>query len=503
MKRREFCKLTVMSAAALSSPLLFARQKETFKEIDWNNARLSLKAYRSVSDVGSWNLADIEGQIPKEIEGHLLRVGPGLKVHHNTRLHHFFDGDAFYQSFRFSQGQVKFSAQFIETPERVEEKKAGKMLFNEFGTMAPKKTRKLKNQPNINIIPWRKNYLALSEGGNPVMLNGHDLAYKEEHDFFNTLPHNVGFSAHPKIDPYTGVGYTFGIKQGASMALMVYEMNPESGKLKELYRLRQDGIYMIHDFMVSENYIVFIIPPAYFKLTDIIFNRGSMAEALKYDPSLGSRVLILDKKRKGKVREISIPSSLFFHHGNLYEKDGLLNLTTCHAKDASLLKHISKWHEPAQKGLARPDVFRLVLDPNKGEVLDKEVITRKHDFPTFNKLYSGKEARFLYAAEMADHNDPMRFSGISKIDIQTKTLTKYSAEKDETLGEPVFQEKKANGGQKEEDHGYLFVPGYQSTRDESFLDILDAKNMRREARLWLGSFFPVGFHGNFIADSTY
>lgn len=502
MNRREFCQLTLMSATALSTPLLYAKPHQSpsiaFKEIDWSKARLSLKAYRSVSDAGTWNLGDIEGQIPPSLNGHLLRVGPGLKVHQQTRLRHFFDGDAFYQSFRFREGKVRFSANFIETPERKEEKRAGKMLFNEFGTMAPKRTRKLKNQPNINIIPWRKNYLALSEGGSPVMIDGKNLTYKEEHNFYGTLPSNVGFSAHPKVDETSGVGYTFGIKQGISMALMVYEMDPNSGKLKELYDLRQSSVYMIHDFMVSENYIVFLIPPAYFKLTDIIFNRGSMADALKYDPSLGCRLLILDKKKKGRVREMKLPSSLFFHHGNLYEKDGLLHFTTCQAKDDSLLEHIASWHEKPGDHLEKPDLYRFVVDPNKEEIIEKEVIAKSHDFPFFNKNFSGQEARFLYAAEMGDDKDVMRFSGVSKIDINTGSIQKYEAQPDETFGEPVFQ-----GSKSDEDAGHLFVPGYQASRDESFLDILDTKNMRREARLWLGSFFPVGFHGNFIDDPTY
>ena len=75
-------------------------------------------------------------------------------------------------------------------------------------------------------------------------------------------------------------------------------MNPQSGKLKELYNLWQSKVHMIHDMMMTENYLVFYIPPAYFKLTDIIFDRGSLADALRYDKKMGSRLIILDKKEK-------------------------------------------------------------------------------------------------------------------------------------------------------------------------------------------------------------
>lgn len=496
MQRRDFCKTILLTAVALNVPFAWASSSEIFSDIDWSTARLSLKAYRSVERGGEWTITDIEGEIPRELTGKLLRVGPGHKKNHQTRLKHFFDGDAFYQSFSFSRGKVSFKADYINTPERVEELRAGKMLFNEFGTMAPKKTRQLKNNPNISIIPWEQDFLALSEGGHPVLLDGQTLQYKEQYDFKGTLPKNVSFTAHPKFDPISGKGYGFGIKQGMSMALIVYEMDSKSGKLRELYNLAQRKVYMIHDFMVSENYIVFLIPPASFKLSDIIFNRGSMADALEYDGSSSTRLIILEKKAGGRRWETTLPASMVFHHGNLYEEDGVLHFTTCQARNGSLLHHIAHWHEDAKRIMERPHIYQWSYDLKASRVLSKERLASGHDFPNFSKSYLGKKAEFLYSAEMGDGKDPMRFTGVSKVSIERGVVANYRAAQDETFGEPVFHET----SKRQEDSGVVFVPGYSATRDESFLDILDAVNMKKQARLWVGEYFPVGFHGHFISS---
>ena len=498
MKRREFCQLALMSPFALSSPMLLAHNEKAFKQIDWKNARLSLRAYRSVSVSGRWQLDDIEGRVPPEINGRLIRVGPGLKENHQTQLQHFFDGDAYLQCLEFKDGRVSLQAEFIETPERVQEKKAGKMLYNEFGTMAPKRTRKLRNQPNISIIPWRGNYLALSEGGHPVLLKGDDLSYIEQHDFNGTLPSNVSFTAHPKIDPTTGDGIAFGIAQGLSMAIIVYRMNVQTGELEELYNLAQTKVFMIHDFLVSENHIVFIIPPAYFKISDIIFNRGSMANALTYDSNLGTRLIVLEKVKGGIRSEHRLPSSLTFHHGNMFEEDGVLSFTTFQADNASLLGHISKWHEEPKKGLKKPNAFQWEFDLKSHQIVSKKRLASAHDFPFYNPEYLGKKNQFLYCAQMGTENDPMQFIGVSKLDINQGVIGAYHASAGETFGEPVYFDPNS----KTKDSGYLFVPGYSTGRDLSFVDILEARVMERSARVWLGNYFPVGFHGHFHQAKT-
>lgn len=495
MERRSFFKLALMGAGGVLTSNVYARNKRVFTQIDWANARISLRAYRTLDHEGEWAISDIEGQLPKDISGKVLRVGPGRKDLFNQNLKHYFDGDSYLQCLTLKDGKAKFRGEFIQTEHRMLEQKAGAMLFNEFGTLAPKKTRDLKNNPNVNIIPYGDEFLALSEGGHPSLLDK-NLKFKKYNDFKGTLPSNVSFTAHPKMDPKTGKAYTFGIKQGFPMTLEVFEMDQKSGELFQLYKLYQSRVYMIHDMMMSENYLAFMIAPMSFSITDILSGKKTLAESLSYNSGQGNRLVVLEKKKEGRRWEFNLPSSVLFHFGNMYEDNGELIFTSFEAQDDSVLEFIQKWHSEPRRGLALPRAISWRFHLKHGRVTNKKILAEAHDFPNFNPKFRGERAEYLYCAQMGTGDDPFRFRGVSKIHIENGIVDTYSAEKHQSFGEPIFAPRE-NGGEEE---GYLFVPGYDGKRDESFMDILDPQTMKRESRIWLGAYFPIGFHGNFVGS---
>src|SRR5688500_16835800 len=54
--------------------------------------RLSWRAYRDPSAEGAWRLTNVEGQVPKDLNGTLYRVAPGQRKNHGVELRHLFDG---------------------------------------------------------------------------------------------------------------------------------------------------------------------------------------------------------------------------------------------------------------------------------------------------------------------------------------------------------------------------------------------------------------------------
>jgi len=454
------------------------------------NNSLSRLANRTTDLEGSWTLTNIEGAIPKDLNGSLFRVGPGQKKNHQTQLLHFFDGDAYLQEFKFNKGNLALRAGFIDTEQRRQEIETGKMLFDDFGTEAPKRTRKRKNNPNINTLPWGDKLLALSEGGHPSLIDPIDHSFIEYHDFNGTLPRNVSLSAHPKTDPQTSITYGFGIKQGITKSLMVYEMNCSQGTLKELYNLPQKKVFMIHDMMITENYLVFIIPPAYFKLSSIIFDIGSMADTLRFEKALGSQLVILNKNGLEKPRVHKLPGHLNFHHGNCYEDNGDLVFNSFMAKDASLLDHIARWHLNTRGKVETSNLFHFRVSIESGSIKEQTLLLKNHDFPTFDKRTQGKRQRFLFCAKGGESSDVMRFRGVTKVDLNTHVTNTYEANSNEAFGEPYHHNTDKNS--------YLFVPGYDRQRDQSFLDIVNPLDMQRISRAWQDGYFPLGFHASFM-----
>lgn len=321
MNRRDFARMVLgASALGLVDTSVVARALAS------DTKRLSWLANKSAGPEGAWALTRIEGKVPKELHGTLYRVCPGQRENHGVALRHLFDGDAFVAAYRFRDGKASLRARYIATPERVEELKAGKMLYDEFGTPAPGgedgKRRSGKNQPSVNIVAWDGRMLGLSEGGHPTAIDAETLDFQSRWDFHGTLPPDVPFTAHPKFDPETGAGYGYGVRQSMNTALVVFRMERD-GKLTKLYDLPQPGYFIIHDMLLTRDHIVFLIPPARFDFAMLFSGQARVAaDAVKFYEKEPLRILILRKDGTGKPVMLEQPTGMLFHNGNAFERDG-------------------------------------------------------------------------------------------------------------------------------------------------------------------------------------
>lgn len=490
--RRDFLKITPAAALLFSfTPVRVIAQE---------NTRLSVRGNRATDIEGQWKLTDIEGEIPKELRGSFYKIGPATKEIFGTKLKHYFDGDGYVSRFAISDEGVELTARFIQTPQRFEEQSSGKMLYDEFGTAAPKGNRKgRKNQPNISLFPWGEDLLALSEGGHPAALDPETLEFRTLTDFNGTLPANVSFSAHPKVDPKTGEAFGFGIEQGITKALKVYKLDNKTGKCEELYSLWQNHVFMIHDMTMTDDHLIFLIPPVYFKITNIIFAQGSLAEAVKYDPKIGTKLLVLDRKGKAKPIEIKLPPSLVFHHGNAVVQGDQLKLQTFLSKDESIMKFIADWEGQLRGAISYPEVHEMVFDLKTKKILRDEAIFSEHDFPIFNPRFTGQEHRYLYMTGMGPAADPFGLHRITKFDLKERAALTITVPEGQLCGEPFFVERP---NPQAEDDGWVAFTGHDDRRDEAFLEIRNAKDLSFVARIWAGIYLPLGFHGTFLSDSS-
>ncbi len=468
--------------------------------------RLSWLAYRTTNFEGARALTRIEGELPPELSGTLYRIGPGQKDNHGTVLNHLFDGDAYLARFRFSEKGVELQARFLNSPGRTQELAAGKMLYDEFGTRAPvadSDRRGLKNQPSVNVIAWDSVLLGLSEGGHPTAISPQDFSYLGDWDFHGTLPQNVTFSAHPKIDPLTGDGFAHGISQdfdasGAlSFSLKVYRMIRASGLLKEIYSVPLDGYSMIHDLTVSENYLVFMIPSVAFDIQSMIQGTGPIADYLKFAANAPTRILLLKKDGSSAPVFIDQPASTLFHHGNAYEENGSLFYDTMLSPDGSLLQMLADYSKDRLTKPTQTTMSRFELDISAKPIFKNRTdLGVYEDFPRFDPRRLGMKARYLYTVEGAAETDPLANKTLVKHDFYSRSALRLAIPSTQTWGEPVFVPCPGKTG---EDDGWILVMGYDALSDQTFLEIRDAATLDFQARVWTGVYFPLGFHGNFYS----
>ena len=463
--------------------------------------RTSYLANKGTNSEGQWRLSGIEGEIPPALQGTLYRISPGQKNKFGKPLKHLFDGDAYLAGFQFAGGQVTLRTKFIETPEHLAEARAGKMLYDEFGTAAHFLPSHGRIQPNVNVIPWDGNLLALSEAGAPALVRSDDFSYRGSWNFHGALANDMTFTAHPKFDPLTGDAYAYGIRRGRNCALVVYRMERQSGELRQLTSVPLPGFMMIHDMILSKEHIVFVVPPIRLNILEELMGRHPIGRVLHFMRNEPTRIIVLRKDGTGDPLLIEQPASVVFHHGNAFERDGNLVFDTFWQGNPGLLDLFFRWSADSLPSFREPPLMgtltRFTVDLKEGKILSRVELGSHQEFPAFDPRMSGEDARYLYALEFNNPADPLASSKLVKNDLHAHSQASIVARKGEVWGEPVFLPDPRGGA---EDQGLLFIQGYSSDRDETFLEMREAQNLDFQARLWTGTRFPLGFHGCFVSD---
>lgn len=454
---------------------------------------LSRHAWKTSDLQGTFVASEIVGDWPSQISGKWTKIGPGRKQNQGTPLNHFFDGDAYITDFVFSNVGVSFSTHFLQTPFVVSEQKESKMLYHEFGTAAAGRGKKQrKNQTNINVIPWSGQMMALSEGGHPSLLDGDTKAFTEWNNFNGTLPKNVSFGAHPKVNQSTGRGFGFGFNQGISRSIKLFTMDSRTNQLFEILDLPQNHVPMIHDMIETENYIIIVVSSAYFKLLDLIMGKNPLSEALYFDSKMPGNAIVYNKNQMSPPIQIKLPPLLCFHHaGAIEEANGLVSLYTFKTDDGSLLQSLSDWQSTKPKKANAPNLCKIVIDLNHKKFISETKIASAHDFPVGRGVANFSDTGILWASRMGRSLDPLAFDGFSRIQVKSGQIDTVEFEPDETAGEVVIIPN------ENQDYGWIGLLGYNRTRDESYIELRDEKSLGFVSRAWLGHPLPLGFHGHF------
>src|SRR5688572_26870435 len=75
----------------------------------------------------------IQGEIPSDLKGSLLRIGPGEFTRFGQRLPHWFDGNGYALKLRFDEGRVRGSCRFLKTRTWKKEEKQGRLIYGSYG----------------------------------------------------------------------------------------------------------------------------------------------------------------------------------------------------------------------------------------------------------------------------------------------------------------------------------------------------------------------------------
>jgi carotenoid cleavage dioxygenase len=450
----------------------------------------------------SYEIRDIEGEVPREIHGTLFRNGPSQRQlpPEGAEALHLFDGDGFVRAFRFEDGRVHLKTSFVRTPSFELEQQAGRYCMGGVSLVAENPLQEVpREQPNTNVVLHGGRLLALVENSAPFEIDPKTLGPIGRHDFGGRM---VGFttSAHPKIDGRSGQLWIHGYQPIEPYASL-YAIDPDgSVALAETLDTPWPG--MLHDMAISENHVILPLPPVVIDF-EVLAAGGVFRDAISWEPERGLKFGIRSREPGAPVRWFDAPTPVFtFHPGNAFERDGVIHMDACMYLDGEgALRELASIRRGELDGGLHPVPFGYEFDLATGECRERQFSDRLAEFPRIDDRRVGHENRWGYAAtsrpDATSHPDAT-FSGLLKYDRTGGPTVEATLPPAHWTGEPVFVPRSADAA---EDDGFVLSVVYDGPNDRSCLQILDARNFDGEplAKLWLRNRVPLGFHGNFAS----
>ncbi|HET7773646.1 MAG TPA: carotenoid oxygenase family protein [Burkholderiaceae bacterium] len=453
----------------------------------------------------------IEGRWPAELQGRFYRNGPALFERNGVRYQHWFDGDGMVQQFTFGaragKPQVSHRGRFVRTVKFEREQAAGEFLTPTF--CSPIKAKVAMRGPddfntaNTNAIEHGGRVLAMWEGGSAFELDPATLATRGPVTWREGWA-QVPFSAHPKLDPQ-GVLWNFGT---FADRLLAYQIGADGKAINTQMTKRPLRVGMVHDFAITERYIVVPIPPITLDF-GAVARGASPEEAFAWRSAEPLRIWVAEKDDISRNRLFELPNEMIFHVGNAHEQDGVIHLSYVGSSGNAFLAgdavrimrgDLRRAEHPADD---RSQTVLAQLDLRSGQAR-RTALGDIAEFPRVNPQRIGTTARYLLNPT-SWKNVPGRprdwFHGLALRDLQTGKQDRYDYGEDVIAEEHlIIPRRGADTGRNERD-AWVIGTSFDARRKQTAVSVFEAGNLAAGpvAVARLPYFIPLGFHGNFTA----
>jgi all-trans-8'-apo-beta-carotenal 15,15'-oxygenase len=458
---------------------------------------------QSGTEFGPTSLKVLSGMIPDGLRGSFYRNGPALFKRGGESIHHWFDGDGAILAVHFTEQGTTSLYRYVQTEALQAEAKAGKFFYGSYGrtptgAIWKQLTLPVKNCANSAVLALSDRILALWEAGAPHALDPYTLTTHGLERRMG-LEEESPYSAHPKRDPYTGDIYNFGVEFGPRGILHLYRSDA-SGKICQRGAIPLDGLPLIHDFVLTQKYLIFFIPPVRLSLFPFLTKRKSFSDALSWLPKKGTQILVVDRRSFAVVSKGKTEPWFQWRFGNGYEEsDGTVVLDLLLYEDFQINQFLTEVASRQTRTSAKGTFWRVRLNPESSEIISiKPLVSRGCEFPTVAPHKLGQPHRYTYLSLHRPEADlAQELPGtIACFDHETNVLTEADLGLHRYPFSPIYASDTIHSGQ-----GWILSEVFDSDHPRSELWIFDAANLAQApvCRLAFPLLIPFGFHGTWQA----
>ena len=434
------------------------------------------------------------GEIPTDLKGHYLRIGPNPVYVSNVEKYHWFDGDGMVHAVQFENGTATYRNRFVDTEGLRWERKVDHWLWRGLNGMLdggpaemPEGAPAGKNPGNTAFVNHNGTLYALHEGSVPHILSLPDLKTVGTTDFDGKLTH--AFTAHPKVDPSTGEMMTFGY--GPFPPFVTYSVVNKEGALVHSTPITIPKGVMMHDFACSKNYSIFLDFPLTFDIEAAMEGKSPLG----FEAEHGSRIGIMPRYGSDEdVTWFTVDVGVVIHTANAWEEGDVVVIQACRSKSSDIIGAAEVDTDEPTDLLGQMYEWRINVET--GDITEGPLHDYYSDFSRINEAYAGSKTRYTYSSEF-DQTRAITFKSIMKFDRETGNTLHHNFGEGRYVGEAVFAPKI---GSSEEDDGYVICFIQDENVNQSECVVIDAKNFSGDpvARILIPHRVPYGFHSGWV-----